>query len=48
LKVATHGGIHGCFFGCHVYHLFNRVFHLKFFQTFYYSRGQGELFEGIF
>jgi len=31
-----------------VNHLFNRLFHLKFFQTFYYSKGQGELFEGVF
>jgi hypothetical protein len=31
-----------------VFFLLNRLFHFKFFQTFYYSRGQGELFEGIF
>jgi len=31
-----------------VNHLVNRLFHLKNFQTFYYSRGRGELFEGVF
>ncbi len=31
-------------FGCHQHHLLNKLLRLKFFLTFYYSRGQGECF----
>jgi hypothetical protein len=41
-----HSWVHRCFFRMsEVNYLLNRLFHLKNFQTFYYSRGQGE---GIF